>query len=806
MSSGKKAKPVTPSVLPSEEEQRKLLEEAQDKVRKEAFQMKRCLDHQKLMEALKHASTMIAELRTSMLSPKNYYELYMAAFNELRHLESFLAEERQKGKKMSELYEVVQYAGNILPRLYLLITVGSIYIKSKEAPAKDVLRDLVEMCRGVQHPTRGLFLRNYLSEMSKDMLPDTGGEYEGEGGTVKDSVSFILQNFTEMNKLWVRMQHQGPVKDKIRRETERKELRLLVGKNLARLSQLEGVDVPLYKKSVLPKIMEQIVSCKDQIAQQYLMEIVIQIFPDNFHLETLDMFLETCSKLQANVEIKTIIVSLIERLANYATQPGNHIPANINVFEIFFKQIKTIIEEQPKMPPEDMLALQVSLLNLALKVYAGNIDYVDQVLNATFNLLSKFKEQKVDYQKQSCVKHILSLLTIPLTTFNNVLTLIKLQNYSNIIQFLSYYHRKKMAIDMVQNAIANETIIPEPEDVESLFFAIHPLLKDEEDQDEVDEEDFEEEQNAVASLVHLCDNSSPEKVFKIFATARKVFGQGGTKRIRHTLPPLVFRSLKLATQLKQRTTDEDEWHKVGTRIFKFAHETVTALAKTDYKELAMRLFLQCSKAASTCGFERIAYEFLTQVFEIYETDVADSKAQFRAINEIIGTLQTLRCFSEENYDTLSTKTAMHSAKLLKKPDQCRAVYMCSHLFWTGDGEATEEENEYRDGKRVLECLQKSLRIAGSCMDATLNVQLFVEILNEYLYYFEHRNEAIAVKYLTGLIALIKTNLANMEIGEGKNHEVAEQVNTYYANTLKHIEAKQEAGQTEGGSIYDEIEL
>ena len=102
-----------------------------------------CLqDQKKLMEALKHASTMIAELRTSLLSPKNYYDLCilplfsvfvviahhrattltfldMCAFDQLRHLESFLSEERQRGKKMSELYEVVQYAGNILPRMYV---------------------------------------------------------------------------------------------------------------------------------------------------------------------------------------------------------------------------------------------------------------------------------------------------------------------------------------------------------------------------------------------------------------------------------------------------------------------------------------------------------------------------------------------------------------------------------------------------------------------------------------------------------------------------------------------------------------
>ena len=96
----------------------------------------------------------------------------------------------------TELYELVQHAGNILPRLYLLITVGSVYIKSKEGAAKDVLKDLVEMVRGVQQPIHGLFLRTYLSQTSKNLLPDEGGEFEGEGGDVNDSVDFVLQNFT----------------------------------------------------------------------------------------------------------------------------------------------------------------------------------------------------------------------------------------------------------------------------------------------------------------------------------------------------------------------------------------------------------------------------------------------------------------------------------------------------------------------------------------------------------------------------------------------------------------------------------
>ena len=67
---------------------------------------------------------------------------------------------------------------SILTLRYLLITVGAVYIKAKEASRRDILKDLVEMCRGVQHPLRGLFLRNYLLQSTRNMLPDTNEEEE----------------------------------------------------------------------------------------------------------------------------------------------------------------------------------------------------------------------------------------------------------------------------------------------------------------------------------------------------------------------------------------------------------------------------------------------------------------------------------------------------------------------------------------------------------------------------------------------------------------------------------------------------
>jgi len=85
-------------------------------------------------------------------------------------------------------------------------------------------------------------------------------------GSVKDSIDFIQLNFAEMNKLWVRMQHQGHTRDREKREQERRELRILVGTNLVRLSQLEAVDIEKYKKvrdtSVVDPLRSSNMACK----------------------------------------------------------------------------------------------------------------------------------------------------------------------------------------------------------------------------------------------------------------------------------------------------------------------------------------------------------------------------------------------------------------------------------------------------------------------------------------------------------------------------------------------------------------
>ncbi|XP_071732040.1 vacuolar protein sorting-associated protein 35B isoform X1 [Rutidosis leptorrhynchoides] len=784
------------------EDEEKWLAEAIAGIQHNAFYMHRALDSDNLREALKYSAQLLSELRTSRLSPHKYYELYMRAFDELKKLEMFFKEEERHGCSVVDLYELVQHAGNILPRLYLLCTVGSVYIKSKQAPAKDVLKDLVEMCRGVQHPIRGLFLRSYLAQISRDKLPDIGSEYEGDGDTVMDAVEFVLQNFSEMNKLWVRMELQGPARVHDKMEKERNELRDLVGKNLHVLSQIEGIDLYMYKETVLPRVLEQVVNCKDELAQYYLMDCLIQVFPDEYHLQTLETLLGACPQLQPTVDIKTVLSQLMERLSSYAAASPEVLPEFLQV-EAFAKlssAIGKIIETQDDMPIVGAITLYVSLLTFTLRVHPDRLDYVDQVLGSCVKKLSN--QPKLEDSRAT--KQVVALLSAPLEKYSDIVTSLTLSNYPRVMDHLDNGTNKVMAMVIIQSIMTNQACVSSADKVEVLFELIKGLIKDLEgdSEDEFDEEDFNEEQNSVSRVIHVLHNDDPEEMLKIILTVRKHIMTGGPKRLPFTIPPLVFSALKLVRRLQNQDGDVtgEEDPATPKKIFQFLNQTIEALSYVPAPELALRLYLQCAEAANDCDLEPVAYEFFTQAFVLYEEEIADSKAQVTAIHLIIGTLQRTNVFGVENRDTLTHKATGYSAKLLKKPDQCRAVYACSHLFWVDD------QDGIKDGERVLLCLKRALRIANAAQQmanvargSSGPVTLFVEILNKYLYYFEKGNPQITSAAIQGLIELIKTEM------QSDNATPDQTSDAFFACTLRYIQFQKQKGGAMGDK-FDTIKV
>lgn len=171
----------------------------------------------------------------------------------------------------------------------------------------------------------------------------------------------------------------------------------------------------------------------------------------------------------------------------------------------------------------------------------------------------------------------MGLLRSPLENYHNILTVLALQNYPGLFDFLSNKDRRKAALDVVKSVIDDGkdicfyfyywfffkkgVIIPTPEHAEALLRLITPLIVDpkEEEQNEDDLDDpvvFGEEQNLVGSLVHLFRCKDPSVEFEILMIVRKYFGMGGKLRIRHSVPPLVFRAIEVARSMKRACKDE----------------------------------------------------------------------------------------------------------------------------------------------------------------------------------------------------------------------------------------------------------
>ncbi|CAG9802427.1 unnamed protein product [Chironomus riparius] len=735
-------------------------------VRNQSRLMKIYLDKGEFKEGLRCASNFLGELKTSYLQPKSYYELYMAIIQELHYLENYLYDQFSNFEQTENLYQLMQRPGNIVPRLYLLITVGLVYIKHDGSLTKSIMMDLVEMCRGVQDPLRGLFLRNYLLTLRSilpDTLPSSDSDDDDEWGNVNDSVDFILNNFTEMNKLWVRMQHAGHSSERSLREKEREELKILVGTNLVRLSQLDSVNTEIYQRTILPRILEQVISCRDAIAQEYLMDCIIQVFPDEFHLQTLDLFLKSCTRLQSEVNVKSILISLINRLAAYHQRNEELradwvVPIKIHLFDVFSHQIAVIVRVRTEMSLEDRVGLQIALVNFAQNVHPDKIDCVDKAFETTNRLLENFGI----YSRQ-VNEELYKLLWKCVDFYDDILVILMIKNFSKLISKLDFGYREELALHMIKKILKTESIIPTDDQVDVILEMLSPLIRDQNDEPEdgITFEAFSEQQEMVGCLIHQLKSDDLDMQFRILEVAVKHLKFGQTERIKITMPTVVFQLLKLAKKFKK---NDENWNEKCQKVIAFCSLTIELIARAELPELALRLYLQAAMVAGEIGFsnyEAVAYDFMTKAFLIYEESISDLKEKVAAITMIISTTESMSFFNEDNAEPLRTNCAIAASKLLKKTDQCRSVLKCASLFWSGKN----DNKEIRDEKRTLECLKKATRIASQCLGNVVQAQLYLELLNNYLLYFERGNSLITTSMFNQLITKINEVLPSLDKSE-----------------------------------------
>ena len=181
------------------------LEKGLKNIKEQSFHINNAIEKNNLRQCLKEEYTMLCELRTNDLSPKNYNNLYIFCVDVMLTIKNYMVEEINRGRRLIDLYDDVQQAQHVIPCLYLMLSFGTIYIERVPSSTKIILYDILGLVKAVQNPIKGLFLRNYLRRIIKDKLPDKDNVYLKEEANFEDSIKFIIENMEEMNRLWIRL-------------------------------------------------------------------------------------------------------------------------------------------------------------------------------------------------------------------------------------------------------------------------------------------------------------------------------------------------------------------------------------------------------------------------------------------------------------------------------------------------------------------------------------------------------------------------------------------------------------------------
>jgi vacuolar protein sorting-associated protein 35 len=757
-----------------------------------------------LEDSILLADKLLQELRTGELSPKQYYELNLRCLEELRYLQSWLVDlERTNVVKMVDLYQRVQYLSAVVPRLYLMCTVGAAYCSLAGSPAKEVMKDMLEMCKCVQHPTRGLFLRNYLSQLTKDKLSQLGGP--------KDRCEFVLHNFSEMTRLWVRMQppkRKAPIDPseppedpkeakkkqdiKEKREVERKQLCQIIGVNLHRLSE-SVTDLDIYEHTVLPRVLDIIVSSGDAFAQTYLSDVLSQVIPNKFQIATLDSFLETvCGPdMVPGMDLQKVLSSLMDRLAEELVPSAQkkdpeedelvQAPDNAaRVFDSLFRNIGRVCSAESWLPFRDQLALHVALLKFQSRVDARRLDRIDSILGSIAEALHRQGERKLDPAEESC---IVDLLRAPFEVPSNgdILGVLQLSKFPELLAFLGFDNRRSVASKLLKAVVISSDKIEDQTVAERLFEFVAPLLSN------GDADDDSKNDALFARAIHKFHHEDPNELFKLLRIAKENLQKcKDDTRLVRTLIPLAYRNMEL---IRRNGLNDVRG------CLQLVHSICSQLGNSDsaqVKDTAARVFVYAALAADKANEEIVSYECVVSAFSIFENQ-ADSKLQAALVPFFVGAIQGLTCFGKDNLEILQAKTALYAAQLLKKTDQCRHLALSAHLFWSLTPERQLREGESspipgRNGKRALECLQRALKTAdvlqsGGAAAGTNKSQivaLFVEILNQYIYFLQAGADKIKPQFITELISLITEQLNT------SNPPVDIAVEHFYRRTMAHL--------------------
>ena len=824
------------TLILSEEDQERYLDKGLKKIRAQAFHIHTTIEKNNLRQCLKETYAMLTELRTNNLTPKNYYHLFTTIFDEMLLVEDFFKEEINRGRKVRDLYDSVQQAKYLIPRLYLMISAGALVMENEPKASDEIIFDLLGMIKGVQNPIRGLFTRYFMLKRIKDKLPDKGNKYLEEGGKFEETLKFIIQNLDEMNRLWIRISSDVSGSEKILRDKERVELKIIVGESINRLSSLDGLTIDIYEKDVLPKLIQIILESNDVLSQQYLMECIIHAFSDSYNIKCIELILNTLSRLLPGVDIKGLFINLMEKLAKFITDNSGEdateedkqlVTSATGVYPIliqYFDRLqKEIFMEGSEMDVCKLLDLNSAFLKFAIQCKENDIlTSINHVLGSTLQCLKQYNR----LLNSDALKKLNKLLEVPLTSDFSIF---EITDFDGLITFLDYTLRKNLSLNVIHALCRPDSKerLDSFEKIQKLIKLIKPLLADAEDAIEEDNYSFENNQSEVCKMIYIVKTEDPETTFQIYEELKNIFVNGGEKRKKVTLPALAnciilfCHRLSIAYDNKNNLISEEKkknnfvkesietyniskiengeaFYKLMIDIYKLLNEIIS-LIKENWPEVAMKLYLVAASQVNSIlseknNFEEACASFMNGALNIFNEGKYDINHKYFLLSQICGYLVNFTILSKENLENIIKVLMDTGNKMTKRGDQFNTMIDIGQIYYI----------VLKDGKKVLDCINKARKFANFAMTNPQNLNLYVDLLNKFLYFIDVENEIVTIKadQIDEMIELIKNHIETIKNEVSKDSSFLPAIESYFNNTIEFI--KKRKSEENHKAIYDEI--
>ena len=704
-----------------EQDQKEFLNSALKSVKTSSQQMKNSINQNDMRQCLKYANELLSELKTSLLSPSNYYQLYSAIFDEIIYLQNYFRDESKRGRRIKELYETVQQSISVVPRVYLLIIVGTIFIESEQCEKKEeVIYDIIQMIKGVQNPIRGLFIRYFLLKMLKDYL----------------NCFHLIDNFKDMNKLWIRINKMNNFSfEQI--INIRNDMKVLIGENINRLACLNNLNSDFYRNKILIPIFQIISLSNDDISQQYIIECLIHAFPDEFNIKSMDIILNSFSNMNPKIDINNIIISILDK----------------------FKDIIKIIQ------------LQNSYLKFILNY--NNFDNpeikyksINEIIGNFYEILNKeIGNKKLSKEGMRLINILLNeLLKSPISIF-------KIKHFPDLMFFLEGEYKTSLTLRIINSFVNefNRGNIDSYDKMESLIEFIKPMIQNDNNIN-YNEKIFDDEQSTISKLVYIPSSHNPQEQYEMICLLKKtlidfaksenieisnkkliyyysnlvnallllIYGvneaYGNKKGINNILKKNKIQ-INFANNYNIEQFDlenEDSFFLFYQNVYKTINEILNELSIIS-PNISFKLYLECAencnklKSSNKNKYEELCYIFLSSALDLIINGKISEQKRFDFLTNFFGTILNNKILSEDNYINLANNLEKISISLFKRKEQCISMINCSKLYYN---------DILKKKDKVSECLLKAKKFAEYAMTSPNNAILFIYILNEYMRYLK----------------------------------------------------------------------